>query len=71
MVRYNRAITNHRETDMLREIAMTANVDLDAANQILEKLWAQGIDMSECTQKAFKAAVMEAKSTLRGYGEGV
>ena len=56
---------------MLREIAMTANVDLDAANQILEKLWAQGIDMSECTQKAFKAAVMEAKSTLRGYGEGI
>jgi len=45
---------------VINEIATLAGVDRAAANQILEKLWAQGIDLSECTQRAFKMAVMEA-----------
>lgn len=49
---------------MINEIATLANVDKDTAYRILEKLWAQGIDLSECTMKAFKAAVLEAAASL-------
>jgi len=49
---------------VINEIATLAGVDRAAANQILEKLWAQGIDLSECTQRAFRAAVMEAAASL-------
>jgi len=50
---------------VINEIMRTLpGVNKAMANQILEKLWAQGIDLSECTQRAFKMAVMEAAASL-------
>jgi len=50
---------------VINEIIRTLpGVDKAMANQILEKLWAQGIDLSECTMREFKAAVKEAAASL-------
>jgi hypothetical protein len=55
----------NEEFHVINEIIRTLpGVDKAMANQILEKLWAQGIDLSECTQRAFKMAVMEAAASL-------
>ncbi len=50
---------------MINEIIRSLpGVDKATANLILEKLWAQGIDLSECSQRAFAMAVMEAAASL-------
>jgi len=55
----------NEEFHVINEIIRTLpGVDKAMANQILEKLWAQGIDLSECTQRAFAMAVREAAASL-------
>jgi len=49
---------------VINEIATLAGVDRATANQILEKIWAMGIDLSECTMREFKAAVKEAAASI-------
>ena len=50
---------------MINEIIRTLpGVDKATANLILEKLWAQGIDLSECSQRACAMAVREAAASL-------
>jgi hypothetical protein len=45
-------------------MSILPGVDKAMANQILEKLWAQGIDFSECSKRSFKAAVKEAAASI-------
>ena len=49
---------------MIKEICQLAGVNEAQAKLILEKLWAMGINFSEISQPAFKAAVKEAATSI-------
>jgi len=49
---------------VIKEICQLAGVNEAQAYLILEKLWAIGINFSEISQPAFKAAVKDAAASI-------